>query len=180
MKETVKKHWNIFQINNEFKDVFPEPPIMCFHRNKNFKDFLRTKTIVNNKAQKVKLSNRKRYSIPCHWKTGNLRCKQMKHTNTFSSTLTKRTYGIYNRLNWKSSYLIYLMECTLCKRHCTSKSQTAFNIRLINHRNDVYKTNTLDNRHAKFALIEQLSSTELDKEFRTFKLNKREDFWYIN
>ena len=23
------KHWDILQINNEFKDVFPEPPTMC-------------------------------------------------------------------------------------------------------------------------------------------------------
>ena len=29
------KHWDILQINNEFKDVFPEPPTMCFGRNKN-------------------------------------------------------------------------------------------------------------------------------------------------
>ena len=29
------KHWNILQITNEFKDVFPEPPAMCFGRSKN-------------------------------------------------------------------------------------------------------------------------------------------------
>ena len=40
VKEAVRKHWNILQINNEFKNVFPEPPIMCFRRNKNLKDFL--------------------------------------------------------------------------------------------------------------------------------------------
>ena len=94
------KHWNILHINNEFKDVFPEPPVMCFRRNKNF---FWTKTIVNNKAQKVKLSNRKGYSIQCHSKTGNLCCKQVKYTNTFSSTVTKRIYNICNKLNCKSS-----------------------------------------------------------------------------
>ena len=40
VKVTGKKHWNILQINNEFKDVFAEPPIMCFRRNKDLKDFL--------------------------------------------------------------------------------------------------------------------------------------------
>ena len=94
LKEPVKKHWNILPISNEFENVFLEPPIMCFRRNKNFKDFLWTKTIVNNKAQKVKVSNRKGYSIPCHSKTGNLCCKQVKHTNTFLSAVTKRTYNI--------------------------------------------------------------------------------------
>ena len=113
---------------------------MRFHRNKNLKDFLWTKTIVNNKAQKVILSNRKEYSIPCHSKTRNLCCKQIKHTNTISSTVIKRTYSIYNKLNFKSSYLIYLPECTLCKRQYTSTPETAFNIRLNDHRKDVYKT----------------------------------------
>ena len=38
MKETVKKNWNILKINNEFWNSFPEPPNMCFHRNKNLKE----------------------------------------------------------------------------------------------------------------------------------------------
>ena len=50
VKEALKKHWNILQINNEFKGVFSEPPFMCFRRNKKFKDFHWMKTTVNNKA----------------------------------------------------------------------------------------------------------------------------------
>ena len=150
MKEAVRKHWNILQINNEFKNVFPEPPIMCFRRKKNMKDFIWTKTVVNNKTHKAILSNRKGYSIPCHLKSGNLCCKQVKYTNTFSSTVTKRTFNIYNKLNYKSSCLIYLMEYTLCKGQYTGKSETTFNIRLKNRRKDVHKasrqkwTNILD------------------------------------
>ena len=68
-------------------------------------------------------------------------------------------------------------------------SETAFNIRFNNHRNDVYKTNTPGadqhfrlpahnfNRHTKFTLTEQLSNTELDKHLLTFRLKKRKDFW---
>ena len=150
MKEAVRKHWNILQINNEFKNVFPEPPIKCFRRNKNMKDFIWTKTVVNNNTHKAILSNRKGYSIPCHSKSENLCCKQVKHTNTFSSTVTKTTFNIYNKLNYKSSCLIYLMEYTLCKRQYTGKSETTFNIRLKNRRKDVHKasrqkwTNILD------------------------------------
>ena len=139
MKEAVRKHWNILQINNEFKNVFPEPPIKCFRRNKNMKDFIWTKTVVNNNTHKAILSNRKGYSIPCHSKSENLCCKQVKHTNTFSSTVTKTTFNIYNKLNYKSSCLIYLMEYTLCKGQYTGKSETTFNIRLKNRRKDVHK-----------------------------------------
>ena len=99
----------------------------------------------------------------------------MKHTDTFSSIVTKSTYNIYNKLKCKSSYLIYLMECTLRKQNYTGKSETVFNIRLNNHRNDLFKISTSEvdqhfrllghnlNRHAKYTLIEQLNNTELDK-----------------
>ena len=32
VKETVKKHWNILQINNKLEDLFSEPLVMCFCR----------------------------------------------------------------------------------------------------------------------------------------------------
>ena len=40
VKDGVKKHSNISQISNEFKNVSPEPPIMHFRKSKNLKDFL--------------------------------------------------------------------------------------------------------------------------------------------
>ena len=106
---------------------------MCFRRIRTSKDFLWTKTIVSNKAQKVKLSNGKGYSILCHSKTGKLYCKQLKHTKTFSSVVTKSTYNFYNKLNCESSYLIYLMECAQTKRQYAGESETTFNISLNNH-----------------------------------------------
>ena len=63
------------------------------------------------------------------------------------------------------------MECTLCKRQHACTSETAFNIRSNNHRNDVYKPNMPEahqhfrltshnfNRHAEFTLTEQLNNT---------------------
>ena len=84
MKEAVKKHLNILLKNNKFKEVLPEPPILAFCRHKNLKDFLWTKTIANNKTQKVKLSNRKGNSITCYSRTRNVCCTQVKYKNTFS------------------------------------------------------------------------------------------------
>ena len=45
LKEAVKKHWKILQMNSEFKGVFPEPQIICFCRNKSLKNFLWTEII---------------------------------------------------------------------------------------------------------------------------------------
>ena len=40
VKEGVKKNWNVLKMNNELRDIFAEPPLMCFSKNKTLKDFL--------------------------------------------------------------------------------------------------------------------------------------------
>ena len=50
VKEAGKKRWNVLKINNEFKDIFAESPLLCFRRNKDSKGFLWRKEI----ASKVK------------------------------------------------------------------------------------------------------------------------------
>ena len=45
-----------------------------------------------------------------------------------------QVYNIFNKLKCKRSCLIYLMECTMCKRQYKGNSKIAFNIRLNNHR----------------------------------------------
>ena len=50
----------------------------------------------------------------------------------------KRTFNIFHKLTCKSQYVIYLMECILCKIQYGGKSETPFNLRLNNHRKDVY------------------------------------------
>ena len=77
------------------------------------------------------------------------------------------------------------MECVLCNKQCTSKSETIFNLRLNNHWKDVNKRNSLQadqhfwlpghnfNKHAKFTLIEQLNDTNIDKELLKHKKEVR-------
>ena len=47
VKEAGKKRWNVLKINNEFKDIFAESPLLCFRRNKDSKGFLWRKEIVS-------------------------------------------------------------------------------------------------------------------------------------
>ena len=90
---------------------------------------------------------------------------KVQSRNTFRSTVTQKTFKIYNKLNCKSRYLIYLMEFVVCSKQYSGKSETAFNLRLNNHRKDLNKRNLLEadqrcwlpghkfNKHAKFTLI---------------------------
>ena len=70
------------------------------------------------------------------------------------------------------------------------KAETAFNIRLNNHRKNVNNPKSIlvdfhfrkpghsINLHAKFTLIEQLSNIHTtDKETLKFRLKRREDLW---
>ena len=82
------------------------------------------------------------------------------------------------------------MECALCKIQYVGKAETAFNIRLNNHRKDVNnpksilanfhfkKSGDSFSLHAKFILIKQLNNIHTtDKETLKFRLKRREDFW---
>ena len=81
---------------------------------------------------------------------------------------TKRTFNIFRKLTCKSQYVIYLMECTLCKIQYLGKSKTPLNLRLNNHREDVNNPKAIPACHyfkihghnfmnnAMFILIEQL------------------------
>ena len=72
---------------------------------------------------------------PCMSKTGNVCCKQVKTATTFKSQQTK--LGRYFTVQTLRQYVIYLMECLICKLQYVSKNETPFNIRLSNYRKDV-------------------------------------------
>ena len=81
-----------------------------------------------------------------------------------------------------------MLECTKCKIQYVGKAETEFNIRLNNHRKDVWKPDAIPaschfsgknhnfNRHAKFILIEQIRRVDIDTEKNKEKLKQRENF----
>ena len=191
VKRPISNNRNLLHINQEFKDVFQEPPILAFRRNRNLYDLLGCKNIVDGKLQR--LSNNKKIGFPakCFSKAGNLCCKHVLHTQSFKSGVTQKTYHIFHDLNCKSRLLVYLMECRICGIQYIGKSETEFNIRLNNHRKDVNRQNAPQadqnfcliklpnhnfNQHAGFTLIEQLDNMKIDKDLATLWSKKCEDF----
>ena len=84
------------------------------------------------------------------------------------------------------------MECILCKIQYVGKSETPLNLRLNNHRKDVYNLKAIPacnhfkihghnfKKHMKFTLIEQLMEiSNLSKDNLRPWLKRREDFWII-
>ena len=64
-------------------------------------------------------------------------------TSTFQSYQTQQLYTIFHKLNCKSKFIIYLIKWALRKIQYIGKAETAFNIRLINHRKDVTNSKSI-------------------------------------
>ena len=165
---------------------------MAFRKNKSLKDIIGGNTIEDNKRKlKVKKKTTGKCS-PC-FSNKELCCNHVENTTSFQSSQTKETFNIYHHVNCKSKYVIYLLQCTLCKCQYIGKSETPFNIRLNSHRKDVSSVTGIPackhsnetgynfNSHAKFTIIDQLEkNNNLDKETLTKRLKLRENFWIEN
>ena len=128
---------------------------------------------------------------PCLANNITLCCKQVANTTTFRSNQTNRLSQIYHNLNCKSKYVIYLLECIKYKIQYVGKAETEFNIRLNNHRNDVWKPDSIpasrhfsDKNHifninAKFILTDQIRHIDIDKEKNEERLKQKENFWIL-
>ena len=102
-----------------------------------------------------------------------------------------RIFYIYLNLSCKSKYVIYLLECTKYKIQYVGKAETEFNIRLNNHRKDVWKPDAIPasrhfsdknhnfNTHAKFILTEQIHHVDIDTEKSKERLKQRENVWIL-
>ena len=190
IKESIDKHWDLLQINPNLEQTFQQKPFMSFKRGKNLRDLIGQKTLSNNKVQKRKnIKDRKGWCSPCNSHGNNICCKQIRNTNRFQSTTTKEKFKIFHRVNCRSRFILYLLECIICVKQYVGKSEWPMNIRVNKHRNDVLRTDAIPvcrhfsqcNHsfidHARFTIIEQLE--DQGKSLATLRkiLEEREDFW---
>ena len=117
--------------------------MIAFKRSKNLQEIIGGYRVKQGKIFKKSLVRLNGKSMPCSSTRPSLYCTQIVNTQTFMSQQTKRTHKIFNKLTCKSQYVIYLMECILCKIQYVGKSEIPFNLRLNNHRKDVNNPNTI-------------------------------------
>ena len=166
-----------------------EPPILAIKRNKNLKDAIGGNKVFDNKRiLNVKKFNKGKCQ-PCFTRSINLCCKQLKTCSTFQSAFNKNTFSIRHNVTSKSSCVIYLIGCSLCKKsQYIPKSEYSLNLRMNTNRNDVWRTDgpLCDthfqmpghnfNFHAKFNIIEKVCNKSLSKFTIRSLLEHREDF----
>ena len=69
----------------------------------------------------------------CSW------CNGINKTTTFTSSNNNETFKIFHSVNCQSSSVIYIIERSICNLQYIGKGETAFNLRLNNHRNHIKK-----------------------------------------
>ena len=137
LKDIIIKHWHILQANQGCKETFSTLLIIAFRKGTSLKKIIGTNIIHNNeKLIKTKINNHTGKCVPCN-SICSLCCQQLISTTTLKRNQTKKTFKIYHRVDCKRSFVIYLLECNICKIQYVGKSETPFNIRLNNHRKDV-------------------------------------------
>ena len=103
LKTIIDQNWHILQIEPKLTEIFAEPPILAFKRNKNLRDIIGgNKVFDNKKILNVKKFN-KRKCQPCFTKSINLCCKQLKTCSIFQSAFNKNTFLIRHNVTCKSS-----------------------------------------------------------------------------
>ena len=127
-----RKNWNNLSVNKAFKEIFQNELATAFRRNKNLKELVRSNKIEYTKVKRHNNIIKKGKCSPCSANNKTLYCKQVIPSSAFKSQQT-----------CSSAYIIYAMECTLYKKQYVGKSETSFNIRLINHRKDVKKPDAI-------------------------------------
>ena len=142
ISNVITKNSNILQISPTLHKVFDKKSMIIYKRNKNLEVLIGGHTLQGGKLFKTHLQIIKRESKSCNTTNKlSLCCTQVVSTNTFKSYQTKKTFKIFHKLNCKIGFVIYLMECTLCKIKHVGKVETPFNIRLNNHRKDTNGNN---------------------------------------
>ena len=186
----INKHWHILQLDPKMAKKFSERPVLAYRRCKNLRHLIGSNKISNNKV--VKPTRNPGECKPCLLRSDCQCCKQINKTNTFSSKITKKTFNIRHNLNYKSSRVIYLIDCQKCGAQYVGKSETPFNIRLNNHRKDVQnlqvtlsvsqhfrEANHSFNRDAKFTLIEKIKNNSMSQKDMRRTLEDHEDLWIL-
>ena len=110
------------------KEIFVEPPLLAFKRNKNLRDIMGNKVFDNKKNANVKKFNKGKCQ-PCFTRPIHLYCKQLKTCSAFQSAINKNTFLIRHNVTCKTSSVIYLTECWLCeKSQFVGKSEYSLNL----------------------------------------------------
>ena len=98
--------------------------MLTYKRNQNLGKLTGGHTLQGGKVFKTHLQIIKSQSKSCNTvNKSSLCCTQVVNTKTFESYQIKKVFNIFHKLNSKSSFVMYLTECTLVKYSTQEKQK---------------------------------------------------------
>ena len=126
-----QKHWRSMKVQDpRLAEVFPNPPLVAFKRQKNIKDYLIRSKVPSKQSTQPKRnkSGMKKCGKSCP------SCPYIKEGKSIQNKNTN--WKINGQLNCKSSNIIYLIECKkeTCKIRYIGETERTLHERLSDHR----------------------------------------------
>ena len=116
----------LLHTSDRCKKAIPLPPLVSYRRPSNLRNAL-----VRARCSTLPASDPG--FVPC----GSPRCKTCQHTSpsdTFTSSVTKKSYHIRQHLSCTSSKLVYLITCRKCNKQYVGQTEQSLRQRMNSHR----------------------------------------------
>lgn len=184
IRQILEKYWYLSKSDSHLRDLIPAHPRMMFRRAHTIKKILAPaisrKTVKKNKS----ITTNKTHGS---WKCSLNKCLCCKtiiyNVTTFKSNTTGETFSINQSLNFESSYVVYLLECTRSLQYvgCTSQARLNkhhFNITHAFEKHSVSRPAALKhNCRINDFLITPIEQVNIDTPNRMQSLSHREMYW---
>ena len=133
--EVANRNWHFLQSKESLAHVFRERPIIAYRRSKSLRELLVSTKLTGRtpEGQTTTMGSCGPCNKPkCSW------CVLINKTSTFTGTRRDgKVFDIFHTVNCQSTFVIYIIECRICRLQYVGKSETAFNLSLNNHRNHI-------------------------------------------
>ena len=138
--EVANRNWHFLQSKERLAHIFRERAVIAYKRPKSLRDVLVRTKLMDRTSEGhgiIKGSCGPCNKPKCSW------CVLINKTSTFTGTWGggggggDNVFEIFHTVNCQSTFVIYIIECRICRLQYTGKSGTALNLRLNNQSNHI-------------------------------------------
>ena len=133
--EVANRNWHFLQSKERLAHIFRERPIIAYRRSKSLRDILVSTKLTGRtpEGHTTTMGSCGPCNKPkCSWRV------LINKTSTFTDTQRDgKVIDLFHTVNCQSTFVIYIIECRICRLQYVGKSETTFNMRLDNHRNHI-------------------------------------------
>lgn len=125
----LRKYYPILSSSDRLKKIFPQAPRVTYRRPPNLKDMLVHAKITSAPEPVINFCSRPRCKT----------CKHLQKDCTVNSTASNYAHKVNSRFSCMSSNVIYMLECSTCRKQYIGETGQPMSMRLNGHRADTLK-----------------------------------------